>query len=165
MDFEEHHQDIPFLLKSMQDATKAPRHEAIGLVGPEHFENVFRRLYEVEEFNYTKVKSYLPSGLPYTFEAALAVTSSPGHLYCGINFSPAFGDPLEGTLLAGPEFKAHGIRGFLSRGRVLPQSYLWSESPTNTAMAVHIVTPAPIYLDKGKTRIQMETHRQKEEVA
>jgi hypothetical protein len=32
-------------------------------------------------------------------------------------------------------------------------------------MAVHIVTPAPIYLDKGKTRIQMETHRQEEEVA
>jgi hypothetical protein len=27
------------------------------------------------------------------------------------------------------------------------------------------VTPAPIYLDKGKTRIQMETHRQEEEVA
>jgi DNA topoisomerase VI subunit B len=164
-DLEDHQQDIPFLLKSMQDATKAPRHEAIGLVGPEHFENVFRRLYEVEEFNYTKVKSYLPSGLPYTFEAALAVTSSPGHLYCGINFSPAFGDPLEGTLLAGPEFKAHGIRGFLSRGRVLPQSYVWSESPTNTAMAVHIVTPAPIYLDKGKTRIQMETRRAEEEVA
>ena len=44
-DFEEHQQDIPFLLKSMQDATKAPRHEAIGLVGPEHFENVFRGLY------------------------------------------------------------------------------------------------------------------------
>jgi hypothetical protein len=64
-----------------------------------------------------------------------------------------------------PEFKAHGIRGFLSPGRVFPQSYVWSDPPTNTAMAVHIVTPAPDYLNKGKSRIQMETHREGQEVA
>jgi hypothetical protein len=99
----------------------------------------------------------LPSGLPFTFEFAVAILDEPGHLYCGVNFSPTFGDPLQGTTLAGPKFKADGIRGFLSQGHALPEGDgTWYESPASVAMAAHIVTPAPLFLDRGKTRLNME---------
>jgi len=89
-------------------------------VGEEHFRNFFESIYNVKEYTYRKRSGTLPSGLPLTFEFALAVLDEPGHLYCGINFSPTFGDPLEGTMLAGPEFKSRGIQGFLLQGHALP---------------------------------------------
>ena len=92
-----------------------------------------------------------------TFEFALAVLDEPGHFYCGINFSPTFGDPLEGTTLAGPEFKAGGIRGFLSQAYALPKTDgYWYRTPASVAAAAHIITPAPLFLDRGKTRLNME---------
>jgi len=95
--------------------------------------------------------------LPFTFEFAIATLEEPGHLYCGVNFSPTFGDPLEGTTLAGSEFRANGIKGFLSQGYALPQTdQAWFRSPASVAVAAHIVTPAPIFLDRGKTRLDME---------
>ncbi len=85
------------------------------------------------------------------------MTEAPGHLYTAINFSPTFGDPLEGTTLAGPQFKAAGIGGFLSQGHALPKTArAWYFSPASVAVAAHIVTPAPIFLDRGKTRLNME---------
>ena len=99
----------------------------------------------------------MPSGLPLTFEFALATLDGPGHLYCGINFSPTFGDPLVGATFAGPEFKADGIRGFLSAAYALPErETAWYRTPASVAVACHIVTPAPLFLDRGKTRIDME---------
>lgn len=95
--------------------------------------------------------------MPLVFEFALAHLDRPGHLYAAINYSPTFGDPLEGTPLAGPEFKASGIRGFLSQGHALPSTdRAWHYSPASVAVAAHIITPAPIFLDRGKTRLNME---------
>jgi hypothetical protein len=99
----------------------------------------------------------LPSGLPFTFEFALATLDEPGHLYCGINFSPTFGDPLEGTTLAGPQFRARGLQGFLSQAYALPSTEsAWYRTPASVAVAAHIITPAPLFLDRGKTRLDME---------
>jgi hypothetical protein len=99
----------------------------------------------------------LPSSLPFTFEFAIAILNEPGHLYCGINFSPTFGDPLQGTTLAGPKFKANGIQGFLSEGYALPKTHrTWYRTPASVAVAAHIITPAPLFLDRGKTRLNME---------
>jgi len=99
----------------------------------------------------------LPSGLPFVFEFALAHLEQPGHLYTAINYSPTFGDPLEGTTLAGPKFKASGIRGFLSQAHALPRSdRAWYYAPASVAAAAHIITPAPTFLDRGKTRLDME---------
>ena len=133
-----------------------PSHSVLGVVGKDHFRARFEEAYEVREFTYKRTQGTLPNGLPFVFEFALAVTEAPGHLYCGINYSPAFGDPLEGTRLAGPEFKAHGIRGFLQQGHALPEAHDWYEAPANVAVAAHIITPAPIFLDRGKTRLQLQ---------
>jgi DNA topoisomerase VI subunit B len=155
--FEDHPERVGMLLTAMKAHAKEPKAASLGEVGKDHFRAFFESIYEVDEFKYAKCSSTLPSGLPYTFEFALATLEGPGHLYCGVNFSPTFGDPLEGTTLAGPEFKEGGIRGFLSRGYALPETDdTWFRTPASVAVAAHIVTPAPLFLDRGKTRLNME---------
>jgi len=156
-DFEGDEGKVAELLGAMQAATRAPKAGALGFVGKEHFETFFKSIYDVREYKYVKKEGTMPSGLPFTFEFALATLDEPGHLYCGINFSPTFGDPLEGTTLAGPEFRAGGIRGFLSAAYALPETETaWYRTPASVAVAAHIVTPAPLFLDRGKTRLDME---------
>ena len=158
-DFGDNPDAVGELLDLMQAEAKPPKASALGFVGEEHFNAFFESLYKLEEEpRYIKREGTLPSALPFTFEFALAnIGEEQGHLYTAINFSPTFGDPLEGTTLAGPQFKASGITGFLSQGHALPTSErAWYLSPTNVAVAAHIVTPAPIYLDRGKTRLNME---------
>ena len=156
-DFEEDPDSVAELLRRMQEASKPPKAAALGFVGEAHFRAFFEDVYEVKEAKYVRRSGSLPSGLPFTFEFALAHLNEPGHLYTAINYSPTFGDPLEGTTLAGPQFKASGIRGFLSQGHALPKSErAWYFSPASVAVAVHIITHAPIYLDRGKTRLNME---------
>jgi len=157
-DFADNEGKVEELLKAMQAATKEPKAKALGFVGKEHFETFFERVYgSVIENTYVRKSDTLPSGLPFTFECALATLEEPGHLYCGINFSPTFGDPLEGTTLAGPEFRARGIQGFLSQAYALPSTEsAWYRTPASVAVAAHIITPAPLFLDRGKTRLDME---------
>ena len=146
------------LLAAMKAESKPPKAGALGWVGEQHFRSFFEHVYgEVKEYKYVRRSSTLPSGLPFIFEFALAILDRPGHLYCGINFSPTFGDPLEGTTLAGPEFRAGGIRGFLSSAYALPTTdSAWYRTPASVAVAAHIITPAPLFLDRGKTRLDME---------
>jgi DNA topoisomerase VI subunit B len=157
-DFKGSEEKVGELLKAMQAATKEPKAKALGFVGKEHFEAFFERVYgSVIETTYVRNSGTLPSGLPITFEFALAHLDEPGHLYCGINFSPTFGDPLEGTAIAGPEFRAGGIRGFLGSAYALPETEdAWWRTPASVAVAAHIITPAPLFLDRGKTRLDME---------
>jgi hypothetical protein len=156
-DFEENEDAVAELLARMQAESRPPKARALGYVGESHLRAFFEGIYDVNEFNYVRREGTMPSGLPFTFEFALAILDEPGHLYCGINFSPTFGDPLEGTTLAGPEFRAHGIQGFLSQGYALPKTEsAWYRTPASVAVAAHIITPAPLYLDRGKTRLNME---------
>lgn len=156
-DFENDPDAVGGLLVGMREATKPPKHRAFGFVGEEHFRAFFENVYEVKEFKYVRRSGSLPSGLPFVFEFALAHLEQPGHLYTAINYSPTFGDPLEGTTLAGPKFKASGIRGFLSQGHALPKAdRAWYHAPASVAVAAHIITPAPAFLDRGKTRLDME---------
>ena len=157
-DFEGNEEKVSALLTAMKAATKEPKASSLGYVGKEHFETFFWRVYQpVNEFKYLKREGTLPSGLPVVFEFALATLEEPGHLYCGINFSPTFGDPLEGTTLYGPEFRQNGIKGFLSAAYALPSTEsIWYRTPASVAVAAHIITPAPLFLDRGKTRLDME---------
>jgi hypothetical protein len=157
-DFEGNEGKVEELLKAMQAATKEPKAKALGFVGKEHFETFFESVYgSVIEYKYVRKSDTLPSGLPFTFEFALATLDEPGHLYCGINFSPTFGDPLEGTTLVGPQFRARGIQGYLSQAYALPSTEsAWYRTPASVAVAAHIITPAPLFLDRGKTRLDME---------
>ena len=100
----------------MKGEAREPKAASLGHVGEEHFRSFFESIYNVKEYTYRKRSGTLPSGLPLTFEFALAVLDEPGHLYCGINFSPTFGDPLEGTTLAGPEFRVAWYPGLSLAG-------------------------------------------------
>jgi|SRR5215217_914805 len=157
-DYKNNPDAVAELLAAMQEESKVPKPSALGYVGKEHFEKFFESVYgDVEESKYVKREGTLPSGLPLVFEFALATLSEPGHLYTAINFSPTFGDPLQGTTIAGPQFSATGIKGFLSAGHALPENESsWYYSPTKVAVAAHLITPAPIFLDRGKTRLNME---------
>lgn len=156
-DFEENPDAVGELLARMKEESKPPKPAAFGFVGEEHFRTFFESIYGVKETKYVRRSDLLPSGLPFTFEFALATLDQPGHLYTAINYAPTFGDPLEGTTLAGPQFKAHGIKGFLSQGHALPQAdRAWYFAGASVAVAAHIITPAPIFLDRGKTRLNME---------
>ena len=158
--FTEDEERVADLLAGMQAESKPPKASALGHVGEEHFRAFFESVYaEVKEYTYVRKSGTLPSGLPFTFEFALAILEQEkdGHLYWGINFSPTFGDPLAGTTLAGPKFKANGIQGFLAEGYALPKTQrTWYRTPASVAVAAHIITPAPMFLDKGKTRLDME---------
>src|SRR5215208_4764563 len=148
-DFNDNEEKVGELLRAMQAATKEPKPKALGFVGKEHFEIFFERVYgSVIETTYVRNSGTLPSGLPLTFEFALAHLDEPGHLFCGINFSPTIG---------GPEFRARGIQGFLSSAYATPVTEdVWFRSPASVAVAAHVVTPAPLFLDRGKTRLDME---------
>ena len=156
-DFADQPQRVADLLSAMKEHSKGPNHRIFGRVGPEHFEAMFRRTYNVQEVTYQWTKDYTAGGLPYIFEIAVAILDEPGDLYYGINYTPTFDDPLEGTLLGGPKFRARGLKGFLQHGHALPRSegYYSFRSPAEVAVTVHIITPAPVFLDRGKTRIQL----------
>ncbi|MBA2442525.1 MAG: hypothetical protein H0V53_08990 [Rubrobacter sp.] len=153
--FEERPEAIADLLAAMTSESKPPSHAVLGEVGEDHLRTVLEEAYEVRELTYRRVRGHFPSGLPYTFEFALAVTEEPGDLYTGINFSPTFDDPLEGVRLFGPKVEARGIRGLLHEAHAEPGG--WDPyAAAHTAAVAHIVTPAPVYMDRGKTRIQLE---------
>jgi len=155
-DFRGNERAVATLLGAMQANSKVPKAASLGSVGKEHFEAFFRQVYTVREFTYKKAEGILASGLPITFELALATLEYPGDLYMGVNFSPTFGDPLEGTQIVGPEFTQSGITSFLAAGYALPSS-VWhlDTEPASVAVAAHIVTPAPLFLDRGKTRLNL----------
>ncbi len=156
-DFENEPEEVAELLAGMKEHSNPPSHNVLGVVGEEHFRRCFEKWYGVERFGYKKVKGYLPSGLPYIFEFALAGTEVKGELFTAVNYSPTFGDPLTGTRFVVPEISAFGIQNFLIEGHASPDyRYAADPRPPYTAAAVHIITPAPLFLDRGKTRLLLE---------
>ena len=48
-------------------------------------------------------------------------------------------------------------RAVLSEGHALPKTNsAWYRTPASVAVAAHVITPAPLFLDRGKTRLDME---------
>jgi len=157
-DFEDEPEEaIADLLEAMRDLSNAPAHNVLGVVGREHFRRCFSEWYGVERFDYKKIKGHLPSGLPYTFEFALAETEEKGDLFTAVNYSLTFDDPLEGTRFEGLGHPVKGIGAFLIAGHAHPD-LRHPDDPYRpfTATAVHIATPAPLFLDRGKTQLLLE---------
>ena len=159
-DFKKHREAVPLLLAYMRHATTAPSHKALGRIGREHFEASFRRFYgDLERFDYRSVNGYLPSGLPYVFEIALAeVEYGGGEVFYGVNYSPTFDDPLEDVRFVAPKaYEAEGVDAFLDAGFAHPE-YPHDDEPgerPNTVAAVHMITPAPLFKERGKTRLDI----------
>jgi hypothetical protein len=156
-EFEDEPETVADLLRAMRDLSNAPAHDVLGVVGKEHFRRCFSEWYGVERFGYKKIKGHLPSGLPYVFEFALAKTEEKGNFYTAVNYSPTFDDPLEGTRFEGLGHPVKGIGAFLTAGHAHPDIRHPDDLyPPYTAAAVHIATPAPLFLDRGKTRLLLE---------
>jgi hypothetical protein len=152
--------EIAYLLDCMKRHSDAPSHTTLGYVGREHFERCFRRFYgRVYRFGYKKISGVLPSGMPYIFQFAIAEVEGQGEVFTGVNFSPTFDDPLQDERFRAQDrnqtVEAEGVDGFLEDCFAHP---LWDHDddpdPPFTAAAAHIITPAPLFLDYGKTRLE-----------
>jgi DNA topoisomerase VI subunit B len=149
------------LLDTMKEHTTPPTHRMLGRIGGDHFEQRFNEMYDVIRFGYKHVQGFLPySGLPYIFEFAVAETEGchEDALFYGVNYSPVFADPLEDIYLVAPEYSARGIQQCLIEA-FAHSRWKTTDDPgpeTFTAVAAHVITPAPLFLSKGKTRLDVK---------
>jgi hypothetical protein len=150
-DFEEREDRVSDLLNAMRAEAKAPSDGVLGLIGKDPIRQRFEQWYGVKRLWYHKVDGIV-DGVPFVFEAAVAETERPGQLFHGVNFSPTFEDPLASRLLRGAKFLATGINGFLEAGHAYPLS---RSTKVNLAAVAHLIWPAPLFLDKGKTRLKV----------
>jgi Histidine kinase-, DNA gyrase B-, and HSP90-like ATPase len=156
-DFEHSPGDVALLLAGMQHHSKAPTHKALGRLGKEHIEQRFEEFYErVYRLRYKHFQGCLPSGLPYTFEFAVADVDELGDLFVGVNYSPTFSDPLGDLRFKGPKYGATGIENFLEDGFAHPTVATMDDPDSPyTAVVAHIITPAPLFMEYGKTRLDL----------
>jgi hypothetical protein len=156
-DFEDHSAGAArMLLDVMKRHADAPSHRTLGAVGREHFERRFRDFYGgFYRFGYKKITGSLRTGMPYVFEFAIAEIEGLGDLFTAVNYSPTFDDPLQDVRFSSPKINAEGIEGFLEDGFAHPH-YDNADDPSgpNVAVATHVITPAPLFLDQGKTRLE-----------
>jgi hypothetical protein len=152
-DFQKDPQAVALLLEVMKDQARSPSPSVLGLVGADSFLARFRQWYGVRRSWYRKVPVEL-EGFPFVFEVVLAETERPGGFFSAVNFSPTFEDPFASTPLMGPSFTAYGVLGFLSRAHASPLTQGSGREP-NLAAAVHLVSPSPTFLDRGKTRLKL----------
>jgi anti-sigma regulatory factor (Ser/Thr protein kinase) len=153
-DFEADEDAVDRLLDVMRQEAKAPSAEILGAVGEAHVRACFEAWYGVTRWWYRKVAGDV-RGIPFIIEAAVAETTQQGLLWTGVNFSPTFEDPLASTFLPGPKVSAYGLHNFLKSAHVVPIPDPRDETPTKTAVAVHLVCPVLEFLDRGKTRLKV----------
>ncbi|MHB8117957.1 MAG: hypothetical protein ACYDHX_04410 [Methanothrix sp.] len=75
-------------------------------------------------------------------------------MFHALNFSPTFEDPLASTLLFTEKVAAHGFENFMKECYAHPAGSILSIR-RNVAVALHIISPALEFLDRGKTRINV----------
>jgi hypothetical protein len=154
-DFVENEAAIETLLEVMKKEARVVKADALGLVGKSHFFQRFDRWYGVvdpKRFWYEKVSVEIDN-VPYVFEVAVAETRRPGDFFHGLNFSPSFDDPFSNTQLTWEDIDIYGAASFLRRSHAHPNPY--EKRPSHTAVAIHLITPNLVVLDKGKTRVQI----------
>jgi hypothetical protein len=145
----------------LEEAGKPPKPHLLGLIGEEHFQTRFDESFGVKRDGDGKPRFWYgkacleANGIPYVFEVAIAQTLRPGRFFHGINFSPCYEDPFQGINLPGKEVSGYGVSGYLSNAHAYKsQEHFW-RLPFNSAVAVHLVSPALQFLDKGKTRLDV----------
>ena len=159
------HSAILRLLEAMKKESEAPTHKALGKLGKPHFQARFEQMYGLVDPSrcwYQNVEG-MQYGKPYRFEVALAETEYEGHLFTGINYSPAFGDPFGEMFFQTEAFSTIGLKNLLKHLHVLPHESIWAsygrdrdEEQPHTAVAVHFISPVVRYKDLGKSTIDTE---------
>jgi hypothetical protein len=155
-DFEGSRESAYALLEIMKAHSDAPSHNTLGSVGRDHFRERFEEYYgDLLRFDYKKITGTLYTGMPFTFEFAIAKLGRPGGLFTAVNFSPTFSDPLDDVYFEAEGIGGNGINVFLMNAFAHPSRAPHGDpTPPNTAVAVHVITPAPQFLDQGKTRLE-----------
>lgn len=152
-DFDNREGQVGDLLRAMQEFTEELSVKVLGSVGKAHFREFFEAQYGPVKRIWYKTATGQEGGAPYLFEIAVAETTDLGGFHHGVNFSPTFTDPLGSTKLEAGEIEARGMWNFISQAHASPSDSRWWSRP-NTAVAFHLITPNPTFLDRGKTRLE-----------
>jgi hypothetical protein len=144
--FADRQEQVETLLKEMRRHTRAPKPAKLGRVGEDHFRALFDHWYGVEEFWYRRKELLTADGMPWVVEVAAARTHRPGAVHYGMNYSSTFDDPLTRTLLRVKDASAWGGAGWFREADAAPGH----ANGQLRAAAVHLICPAPSFLDKGK---------------
>ena len=77
-------------------------------------------------------------------------TEAPGDLFYTVNYSPTFDDPLARLYLRGRDIESTGVSSFLQQLDAYPTD------GRNRAVAIHVISPAVSFLDKGKSTLSIK---------
>jgi len=156
-DFESKPEQISELLDAMNEIAEPPSPKVLGSIGKDHFLAKFSEWHGVvpDRFYYRR-SEYVFEGIPFVIEAACSeVESECGELFHLLNFSPTFDDPLSNTRLAAGDVSSYGFYNFMRSCYVNPLGKDWAGIKQNVVVALHIVSPAFEFLDRGKTRVSL----------
>jgi hypothetical protein len=156
-DFESQPERISTLLDLMKETAEPPSPKVLGYIGREHFRLKFDEWYDIKNDRfYYRRSDCIVDGIPYIIEAACAeVETERGELFHLLNFSPTYDDPLSNTLLTAEKVSRYGFRGFMKACYAYSYAEDWEPAKRNVSIALHIVSPAFEFLDRGKTRVSL----------
>jgi len=149
-DFEAEPGWIPGLLRAMQDEARIPQPKVLGRIPEQHYRACLERWYGIDTDGWWfRHKALMVDGIPWVIEFALAATEGEGDCFFGVNYSPTYSDPLAGQWLEGHGDSFSGVESVLSEADALPAL----ENDYQRACALHIISPALEFTDKGKTHL------------
>jgi hypothetical protein len=138
------------LLTAMRQASAEPKVTVLGQVPGDHYEALLDDMYGVERFRY-RHGGVVADGIPWHIEVAIAETRERGQVVYGCNYGVSFADPLGGIPLRSAEVSAWGAGSFLARCDAEPGH----PNDSRRAAVVHVTCAAPVFTDKGKTRLEV----------
>lgn len=154
-DFEAHRELVGVLLSAMQANSRAPKPSVLGQVPEHHYQACFagwfglvHRADGTPRF-WFKRATITDGTVPWVMEVALAETERPGKLFYAVNYSPSFDDPLARLALAAGDLASTGAASFLRQLDAYP------DGSNNRAAAIHLISPAVSFLDKGKCTLAL----------
>jgi len=145
-DFEADPGAVATLLAAMQAASRAPKPAALGRIDESHYRACFEAWHGTRRFWFKRAAT-ADGTIPWVVEIAVAETVEPGELHFAVNYSPTFDDPLARLPLDAGELRTVGAAAFLRQVDAYPDGY------ANRAAAIHVISPALHFLDKGKTTL------------
>ncbi|PLS79750.1 MAG: ATP-binding protein [Chloroflexi bacterium] len=161
-DFDERRDDVAALLAAMQAHSDPPKPDTLGAVGREYMRSRLEAWHDTmpDTFEYERRKG-ADGGVPFVVEAASVWTRKPGEVYMGVNFSPPFGDPFAETYLECKDINGYSVAGFLYTARAgTVGRYRSPDYHVPCAIAVHVTSPVFAFLDRAKSRVSLNQHRE-----
>jgi hypothetical protein len=138
------------LLEAMREASAESNVTSLGQVPEAHCRELLDQLYGVDRFWY-RHGGIVHDGVPWHIEVAVAHTQDRGGMVWAANYAISFGDPLGSTRLSTAEVAAYGAESFLSYCDAMPNM----SNDHRRAAVIHVTCAAPVFTDKGKTRLDV----------